>query len=76
MNYNINWRILSRASPYSTATKVCYLCNKERYYLLYRRDTYTLNEQKEILRKCRHRRANLLGVAAITGNTPGAQSQD
>ena len=62
-NYNISWKILAKANPYSTATKICNLCNREKYYLMFRKDTYTLNEQHEVLRKCRHRKAHIIGTA-------------
>ena len=58
-NFKIKWMLLSKANPYTSATKICNLCNKEKYYLIYRRDTYTLNKQEELIRKCRHRRSHL-----------------
>ena len=58
-NYKISWKILAKANPYSSATKICNLCNKEKFYLMYRKDLYTLNKQEEVIRKCRHRRAHL-----------------
>ena len=58
-NYKIKWKILAKANPYTSATKICNLCNKEKFYLIYRKDTYTLNKQEELIRKCRHRRSHL-----------------
>ena len=62
-HYTIKWDIIARANTYSTSSKICNLCNKERYYLVYRKDLCTLNSQDEIIRKCRHRRGNLIGQA-------------
>ena len=60
-NYSIKWKIMAKANPYSSATKICNLCNKEKYFLIYRKETHTLNKQEEIIRKCRHRRLHLIG---------------
>ena len=59
-NYSIKWKIVSRANTYSTSTKTCNLCTKEKMYLMYRKDMHTLNSKNEIMRKCRHRRKKLM----------------
>ena len=58
--YSITWKIISRANKYSTSTKSCNLCTKEKLYLIYRKEMCTLNSQDEIMRKCKHRRQNLI----------------
>ena len=54
-NYKINWRILSIAKAYNPATKSCNLCTKEKYYIIFKPNLATLNENNELLKKCRHR---------------------
>ena len=54
-DYKINWRILSIAKTYNPATKSCNLCTKEKFYIIYKPHLATLNENNELLKKCRHR---------------------
>ena len=53
--YNIKWKIAAKANIYSTATKNCNLCAKEKFFILYKPETATLNDKKEIMRRCIHR---------------------
>ena len=42
--YNIMWRVLARARTYNPATKVCNLCSKEKYYIIFHSELATINE--------------------------------
>ena len=58
--YRVRWRIIDRASPYNPVTKRCNLCNKERFYIMYKRNMATLNKRNEVYTVCRHRLTTLL----------------
>ena len=59
-NYSIKWKIVSKAKPYSTSSKRCNLCIEEKYFIIYRPETSSLNKRNELLSACRHRRKHLL----------------
>ena len=58
--HKINWKIVSRANPYSTATKTCNLCLEEKYYIIMKPEMATLNKRNELSSCCRHRKKHLL----------------
>ena len=58
--YRVKWKIIDRASQYNPITKRCNLCNKERFYIMYKRNMATLNKRKEVYTVCRHRLKTLL----------------
>jgi len=58
--YRIKWKVIDRAAPYNPVTKRCNLCNKEKFYIVYKRSMATLNKRKEIYTVCRHRVKTLL----------------
>ena len=60
LNYAIKWKILCRAPHYSNKTKKCNLCLSEKYYILYKQNTASLNKKSELLSKCRHKEKFLL----------------
>ena len=60
--YDIKWRILATAKPYNPASKICNLCSKEKYFIIYRPEIATLNKNSELLKKCPHRIDWLIGV--------------
>ena len=35
IRYTINWKIISKAKPYSTSSKKCNLCTEEKYFIIY-----------------------------------------
>ena len=52
--YDLEWQIMTKASPYNPASKTCHLCNTEIFYILRRPDVASLNKRSEIMNKCRH----------------------
>ena len=58
--YKIEWMILAKAAEYNTDTKICNLCNKEKFFILFRPEKSTLNKRDEILSKCPHRRGKII----------------
>ena len=56
IKYKIQWSIVAKAKPYNPATKTCNLCTKEKYYIIFKPETATLNSNTEMLSKCPHRK--------------------
>ena len=60
--YSIKWKIVARARTYNPATKQCNLCSKEKFFIIFKPETATLNDKNEMVRKCPHRRKWLFGT--------------
>ena len=60
IRYNITWKAITRAKPYSTSSKVCNLCLKEKYYIICHPEMATLNSRNELASACLHRKRHLL----------------
>ena len=52
--FEVKWKILEVASPYSAGRSQCRLCNTEIYYILFKPDDSNLNSRQELSNKCRH----------------------
>ena len=59
-DYSVNWSIIDKGAPFNPATRVCGLCNKEKYYIIFEPDGASLNKRSELFSTCRHRRQKLL----------------
>ena len=59
-NYVLKWRIIDRAPLYNPLTRKCNACNKEKFYIMYRRHMATLNRRSEVYSACKHRIMKLL----------------
>ena len=55
INYQISWKIIGKAKMYNPATKLCNLCNLEKYFILYHSDGASLNKRKEMFNFCKHK---------------------
>ena len=55
MDFELSWRILSKTNSYSPTTKICNLCNREIYYIIYKPTLANLNKRNEIMSNCKHR---------------------
>ena len=60
--YNLKWKIIGRALPFSPITGVCNLCTLEKYCILSETHQSSLNKREEIFGKCRHK-TNLLLIS-------------
>ena len=60
INFELSWRLLAKAKPYSPSTKVCNLCIKEIVYIMYRKDLESLIKKNEFFGFCLHRAKYLL----------------
>ena len=54
--YDLSWKIIDRAKKFTPALKSCNLCTLERFYLICKKDFYTLNKNLEFGDKCLHKR--------------------
>ena len=59
-NFSVKWGPLDRAPNFNPSTKKCRLCLKEKWYIMYRPETATLNKRSEFFTACRHRLKGLL----------------
>ena len=53
--YQLEWKILGKAKSYNPVTKVCRLCLLEKYFIMYKPETATLNSRDEFFNPCRHK---------------------
>lgn len=60
IQYNIKWRTVLHASPYSNTTKRCNLCLWEKFFIIYHPTMATLNSRNELVSACRHSNKFLL----------------
>ena len=60
LDYEIKWKILGRAKPYSPISRKCNLCILEKYYIICHREKASLNKKSELVNKCLHRDKYLL----------------
>ena len=58
--FSIKWGPLDRAPNFNPSTRKCRLCLKEKWYILYKPETATLNKRTEFYTACRHRLKGLL----------------
>ena len=62
IEHSIQWRIIARASAYSTSSKKCNLCIKEKYFILCKPEMASLNNRNELATECKHRKKYLLST--------------
>ena len=60
IDYNIDWKLITRAKPYNPVTELCQLCTAEKYYIIYKPEFASLNKRDEIKNHCRHKKSLLL----------------
>ena len=60
IDYRTDWKIVSKAKPYSTSSKICKLCLEEKYYIIMKPNLASLNKRNELASTCRHRKKHLL----------------
>ena len=54
--YDLSWKIIDRAKKFTPASNSCNLCTLERFYLICKKDFYTLNKNLEFGDECLHKR--------------------
>ena len=55
IDYELKWHILAKSKSYSPSSKKCWLCLKEKYYILFGGDLATLNKRHEFFTPCLHK---------------------
>ena len=60
VNFEVKWKILERAQPFSPISRVCRLCTTEKWYILFQPELATVNKRDEIAGHCFHRAPALL----------------
>ena len=58
--HSITWKIISKGNSYSTTTKTCKFCIKEKYFKMIKPLMATLNTRNELASECRRRKKHLL----------------
>ena len=58
--YQLKWSLLDRGPVYNPITRKCRLCLLEKFYIIFKTDTSTLNKRSELFNTCRHRTQKLL----------------
>ena len=58
--FEVTWKILDRGEPFSPITNKCALCDKEKFYILFRPKSASINSRDEIFSSCRHKLSKLL----------------
>ena len=58
--FSLSWRIVARAPAYSNATNRCNLCITEKFYIICKPNSCTLNKRNELASACRHANKYLL----------------
>ena len=66
IDYDITWKILARAPGYNPVTRMCRLCLKESFFILFHPETASLNKKNEIYQSCKHRHFKFLADCKIT----------
>ena len=56
----IEWEVVCRAAPYSPITGVCNLCTSEKWQIIFKPESATLNRRQELFNHCRHKEKLLL----------------
>ena len=65
IDFEVKWKILARAKGYNPITGLCRLCLKEKFFILYKTETASLNKRSEIFTPCPHRKFKFLANAKI-----------
>jgi hypothetical protein len=60
IQYEMEWKIISRAKPYDPASGVCRLCVREKYFIIFQPNMATINCKNEIAGPCLHKASRLL----------------
>ena len=58
--YHLKWSLLDRGPVYNPITKKCRLCLLEKFYIIFKTDTSSLNKRSELFNTCRHRNQMIL----------------
>ena len=57
---DISWEVVCHAAPFSPITGVCNLCTSEKWQIIFKPESATLNRRQELFNHCRHKEKLLL----------------
>ena len=60
IDFEISWKILDRAQPFSPVSGICALCTLEKYYIIFKPELATINQRDEMNSHCLHKAPKLL----------------
>ena len=60
IDFEIDWKIVSKARPFNHVSGVCQLCIREKYFIVFKPHMATLNARNEIAGHCLHKHGQLL----------------
>jgi hypothetical protein len=60
IDYEIEWKIVSKAKPFDPGSGVCRLCVREKFFILFKPEMSTINSRNEIAGPCLHKASRLL----------------
>ena len=60
LNFTIKWETLFKANSFLSTSGRCDLCTMEKYHILFKPEFASLNNNNEMLKKCRHKNSLLL----------------
>ena len=60
IDYEISWKIVSRAKPFNHVTNVCNLCTREKFFIIFKPEMASIKESTEIAGPCLHKHSKLL----------------
>ena len=58
--YELKWKLIGRAQPFSPISRIFNLCTLEKYYIIFKSHMATLNKKEEINNWCPHKKQMLL----------------
>ena len=59
-DFEMSWKIVDQAQDFNPVNRKCWLCLKEKYYIIFQPEGATLNTRSELFSTCRHRLRLLL----------------
>ena len=60
IDFEIKWEIVCKAAPFSPTSKTCNLCLAEKWNIMFKSESASLNKRQEIFNHCRHKEKQLL----------------
>ena len=60
IKFELSWRILAKAKPFSTTSKSCELCTREIYFIMFEKKMSSLNKKHEFFGFCLHKSKYLI----------------
>ena len=61
ISHTVDWRIIARSQAFNPSNGQCRLCNKEKYFIMFKPEGASLNARSEFYSSCRHKAKHLMG---------------